>query len=42
MNGKQESEHKAKLEKVPDHVDIPRMRQRSVKIGDLSVNPMRF
>ena len=23
------------------HVDVPRMRQRSVKIGDLSVNPMR-
>ena len=22
-------------------VDVPRMRQRSVKIGDLSVNPMR-
>ena len=22
--------------------DVPRMRQRSVKIGDLSVNPMRF
>ena len=21
--------------------DVPRMRQRSVKIGDLSVNPMR-
>ena len=22
--------------------DVPRMRQRSVKIGDLSVNPMQF
>ena len=22
--------------------DVPRMRQRSVEIGDLSVNPMRF
>ena len=22
--------------------DVPRMQQRSVKIGDLSVNPMRF
>ena len=25
-----------------DSGDVPRMRQRSVKIGDLSVNPMRF
>ena len=25
-----------------DVVDVPRMRQRSAKIGDLSVNPMWF
>ena len=33
------------FEKLPRgglQTDVPRMRQRSVKIGDLSVNPMRF